>query len=63
MSGDNYLLPTLMASLVLHDAGFNENESWPKHTVDVLADAVVDERPDMIWLSISEPFRKQQSSG
>ena len=57
MSGDIYLLPTLMASLVLHDAGFNETNLGPNTPLDVLADAVVDERPDMIWLSISEPFR------
>ncbi len=57
MSGDMYLVPTLMASLVLHDAGFNETNLGPNTPLDVLADAVVDEQPDLIWLSVSEPFR------
>lgn len=57
MSGDMYLLPTLMASLVLHDAGFNETNLGPNTPLDVLADAIIDEQPDLIWLSISEPFR------
>lgn len=57
MSGDIYLLPTLMASLVLHDCGFNETNLGPNTPLDVMADAVVDEQPDLIWLSISEPLR------
>lgn len=57
MSGDIYLLPTLMASLVLYDCGFDETNLGPNTPLDVLADAVVDERPNLIWLSVSEPFR------
>lgn len=57
MSGDIYLLPTLMASLVLYDCGFDETNLGPNTPLDVLADAVIDERPNLIWLSISEPFR------
>jgi methanogenic corrinoid protein MtbC1 len=57
MSGDMFLLPTLMASLVLHDAGFNETNLGPNTPLDVMTDAVVDEKPDLIWLSISEPLR------
>lgn len=57
MSGDIYLLPTLMASLVLYDCGFDETNLGPNTPLDVLADAVVDERPNLIWLSLSEPFR------
>jgi MerR family transcriptional regulator, light-induced transcriptional regulator len=58
-SGDMYLLPTLIASLVLHDAGFNEINLGPNTPLDVLADSVVDEQPDLIWLSIAEPFRSR----
>jgi excisionase family DNA binding protein len=58
-SGDMYLLPTLIASLVLHDAGFNEINLGPNTPLDVLADSVVDEQPDLVWLSIAEPFRSR----
>ncbi len=57
MSGDIYFLPTLMASLVLHEAEFNETNLGPNTPLDVLADAVVDEKPNLLWLSMSEPFR------
>ncbi len=57
MTGDMYFLPTLMASLVLHDARFNETNLGPNTPLDVLADAVVDEQPKLLWLSISEPLR------
>lgn len=57
MSGDMYFLPTLMASLVLHEAEFNETNLGPNTPLDVLADAVVDEQPNLLWLSMSEPLR------
>ena len=57
MLGDMYLLPTLMASLVLYDAGLNETNLGPNTPLDVITDAVVDEQPDLIWLSLSEPVR------
>jgi len=62
-SGDMYLLPTLMASLVLHEAGFNDTNLGPNTPLDVLADAVLDEQPDLIWLSISEPCRSNTHRG
>lgn len=57
MSGDMYSLPTLMASLVLHEADFNETNLGPNTPLDVLADAVIDEKPNLLWLSMSEPLR------
>jgi excisionase family DNA binding protein len=58
-SGDMYLLPTLIASLVMHDVGFNEINLGPNTPLDVLADALIDEKPDLVWLSIAEPFRSR----
>ncbi|MCY2976859.1 MAG: helix-turn-helix domain-containing protein [Planctomycetota bacterium] len=57
MSGEVYFLPTLMASLVLQEAEFNETNLGPNTPLDVLADAVIDEQPSLLWLSISEPLR------
>ncbi|XZE51593.1 excisionase family DNA-binding protein [Planctomycetaceae bacterium SH139] len=59
MTGDFYLLPTLIASLVLHDCGFQETNLGPNTPLDVLADAVVDERPQLIWLSVNESVRSR----
>ena len=59
MSGDAYLLPTLMASLVLHDLGFVETNLGPNLPLDVLTDCVIDEQPELVWLSISEPIRSR----
>lgn len=59
MSGDRYLLPTLMVSLVLHDMGFSETNLGPDLPLDVLIDCVVDERPALVWLAIGEPIRSR----
>lgn len=59
MSGDMYLMPTLIASLVLYEAGFNEVNLGPNTPLDVLADSVVDESPRLVWLSISEALRSK----
>ncbi len=57
ITGDVYLLPTMMTSLVLYDIGFNDVDLGPNTPLDVLADAVADEAPALVWLSISEPIR------
>lgn len=62
MSGDMYLLPTLIASLVMHQTGFNEINLGPNTPLDVLADAVIDETPQLVWLSIAEPFRSHSQA-
>lgn len=59
MSGDMYLMPTLFASLVLYEAGYNEINLGPNTPLDVLADSVIDETPNLVWLSIAEPFRSK----
>jgi len=59
MTGDSYLLPTLIVSLVLHDCGFQETNLGPNTPLDVLSDAVVDERPQLVWLSVNESVRSR----
>ncbi len=56
---DPYLLPSLMASLVLHECGFDEVNLGPNTPVDVLADSVEDERPTIVWLAITNPLRSR----
>jgi excisionase family DNA binding protein len=59
MSGDMYLMPTLIASLVLYEAGFNEINLGPNTPLDILADSVIDESPRLVWLSIAESLRSK----
>jgi excisionase family DNA binding protein len=59
MSGDRYLLPTLMVSLVLHEMGFSETNLGPDLPLDVLCDSIEDERPALVWLAIGEPIRSR----
>jgi excisionase family DNA binding protein len=56
---DPYLLPGLMASLVLHECGFDEVNLGPNTPVDVLADSVEDEKPQVVWLAITNPLRSR----
>ena len=56
---DPYLLPSLMASLVLHECGFEEVNLGPNTPVDVLADSAEDEQPDVVWIAISNPLRSR----
>lgn len=59
MSSDTYLLPTLAASLVLYESGLNETNLGPNTPLDVLADAVAELQPELVWLSIGQPPRSQ----
>lgn len=59
---DPYLLPSLMVSLVLHDCGYDETNLGPNTPVDVLTDSVEDERPNLVWLAISNPIRSRQQA-
>ena len=56
---DPYLLPSLMASLVLHECGFDEVNLGPNTPVDVLADSAEDEKPQVVWLAITNPVRSR----
>ena len=57
--GDPYLLPSLMVSLVLHDSGFDDTNSGPATPIDVLANAVEDEKSRIIWLALTNPIRSR----
>ncbi len=56
---DPYLLPSLMVSLVLHEAGFDETNLGPNTPIDVLTDSVEDEQPDVVWLAVTNPIRSR----
>jgi excisionase family DNA binding protein len=56
---DPFLLPSLMASLVLHECGFDEVNLGPNTPIDVLTDSVEDEQPAVVWLAISTPLRSR----
>ena len=56
---DPYLLPSLMASLVLHEHGFDEVNLGANTPVDIMTDSVEDERPGLVWLSVTSPIRSR----
>jgi len=56
---DPYLLPSLMASLVLHECGFDEVNLGPNTPIDVLSDTVEDEQPQVVWLAITNPIHSR----
>lgn len=56
-SGDPYLLPSLMCSLVLHEAGFADINLGPDTPLDILLDAIEDETPRIICLSVTSVIR------
>jgi MerR family transcriptional regulator, light-induced transcriptional regulator len=51
--GDPYLLPTLLAQLVLLDAGWEAVQLGPNTPLPSLVNAVLDLRPRLLWLSVS----------
>ncbi len=59
---DPYLLPTIMASLVLHDCGYDETNLGANTPIDVLTDSVEVDRPDLVWLAITNPIRSRQQT-
>lgn len=61
-TGDPYLLPTLMVSLVLHDCGYEETNLGPNTPIDVLTDSVEDERPDIVWLALTNPLQSRHQN-
>ncbi|MCC6620297.1 MAG: helix-turn-helix domain-containing protein [Deltaproteobacteria bacterium] len=53
LSGDPYLLPSMMAALVVADLGFEERNLGPDTPLDVLLQAVARYAPRLVWLSVS----------
>lgn len=62
-SGDPYLLPSLMCSLVLHEAGFSDVNLGPDTPLDVLNDAIEDESPRIMCLSVTSEIRSRSQVG
>lgn len=57
---DPYVLPSLMASLVLRDCGYRETNLGPDTPLDVLTDTAEQERPAVVWLAITRPLQSMQ---
>lgn len=55
-AGDSFSLPAVMVAIALHECGLNETCLGPNTPIDVVTDAVEDERPALAWLSISVPL-------
>jgi methanogenic corrinoid protein MtbC1 len=53
---DPYLLPSIMAALVLADLGYRAVNLGPETPVDVLADAAGHCGARLVWLSVSSPI-------
>ena len=58
-AGDPYLLSCLMCSLILHEIGYQEINLGPDTPVDILIDAVRDEAPQIVSLSITNVIRSK----
>ena len=59
-SGDVYTMPSLMAGLVLADAGMRQINYGTNTPADLLGDAAVEQSTALVWLSISVDLPKEQ---
>ena len=59
--GDPYILPSLMCSIVLHEAGFDEIDLGPNTPLDVLIDAVAAESPRLVSISITTAINSRSA--
>ena len=53
IENDSYTIPTLMAELVLHEAGFQATSLGSNLPLETLTSAVLTKRPRIMWLSLS----------
>lgn len=53
IEGDQYVIPTTMAELVLRDAGWNATSLGTSLPFATLVNAVQDTRPRLVWISVS----------
>lgn len=60
-AGDPYLLPSLMASIILTDEGFNARNLGPDTPTEVLLEAARLYRPKLTWLSSSSETRSPRT--
>ena len=58
-SGDPFFLPGIIASLVLYEAGFHDINLGPDTPIDVIIDAVEEEKPRLVWLALGTPLRSR----
>ncbi len=58
--GDPYLIPSIMASMVLTDAGYAATNLGPDMPFDVLLSAARQHRAKIAWLSVSSPMPPRQ---
>jgi excisionase family DNA binding protein len=50
--GDPYLLPSLMAAIVLAEAGYRDMNFGPDTPLELLATAADDKKPRIVWLAV-----------
>lgn len=55
-AGDPYLLPSLLASLTVAEAGLHASNLGPDTPTEAFAAAVATQQPALVWLSISTPL-------
>lgn len=60
ISGDPFILPSLMASTVLADAGFAEVNLGPDTPPAALLHAAEAHRPGLVWVSLTAPLAENQ---
>lgn len=58
-SGDPYIIPSLMASMVLLEAGFRTTNIGPDIPLKVLADAAISARANLVWVSFTSISRRR----
>jgi excisionase family DNA binding protein len=52
-SGDQYILPSMMAATVLADLGYRDHNLGPEAPLELLGDAADHYRPRIVWLAMS----------
>ncbi|MDG1807631.1 MAG: helix-turn-helix domain-containing protein [Pirellulaceae bacterium] len=62
-AGDPYLIPCLMCALVCHDVGYFEINLGPDTPLEIIIDAVEDEKPSLVSLSITNAIRSKNQIG
>ena len=62
-AGDPYLIPCLMCALVCHEVGYFEINLGPDTPLEIIIDAVEDEAPSLVSLSITNAIRSKNQIG
>jgi len=59
-SGDPYVIPSLMATVVLADLGYRATNLGPDMPFGVMAGAALKEKARLVWVSASSPVEQSQ---